>query len=106
MSRVLAFCAFRLGGSAASLEWVGFGKGGPVVAALRRSSREMVPGSGPTSRAISRTLLPWVLSNAISSRSGNGRYLPDGGFESDGPKSPHGPTDTGPWKAPSTGVEM
>lgn len=50
------------------------------VAALRRSSREIVDGSRPICRAISRT--PWfcAFSKAISSRSAYERYLPVGTY--------------------------
>ena len=47
------------------------------VAALRRSSREIVDGARPILQAISRTPRPRALSNAISSRSTNDRYRPD-----------------------------
>jgi hypothetical protein len=43
----------------------------PRVAALRRSSLEIVDGDRPTRRAISRTPAPCALSSAISSRSAN-----------------------------------
>ncbi len=43
------------------------------VAALRRSSREIVAGSRPIARAISRTPLPCALSSAISSLSAKPR---------------------------------
>src|SRR4051794_40012835 len=46
----------------------------PRVAALRRSSREIVDGARPISRAISRTPLPSARSIAISSRSSKHRY--------------------------------
>jgi len=49
------------------------------VAALRRSSREIVDGDLSSRRAISRSVISWALSSAISSRSGNHRYRPDGG---------------------------
>jgi hypothetical protein len=48
------------------------------VAALRRSSREIVPGSRPILRAISRTPISWARSSAISSRSANDRQRPVG----------------------------
>jgi hypothetical protein len=47
------------------------------VAALRRSSREIVDGALPNRRAISRIPTSRARSNAISSRSANDRYLPD-----------------------------
>jgi hypothetical protein len=43
------------------------------VAALRRNSREIVPGSRLSSRAIARTPRPCLLSRASSSRSTNDR---------------------------------
>ena len=46
----------------------------PRVAALRRSSREIVDGDRPISRAISRTPLPSARNSAISSRSAKHRY--------------------------------
>src|SRR3954451_10181275 len=46
----------------------------PRVAALRRSSREIVDGDLPISRAISLTPLPSARSSAISSRSAKHRY--------------------------------
>src|SRR4051794_34741787 len=49
------------------------------VAALRRSSRDTVEGARPIRRAISRTPPPWARSSAISSRSANDRYRPEGG---------------------------
>lgn len=63
----------------------------PRVAALRRSSREMVPGSRPSARAISRTPLSCALSSVISSRSANDRYRPVGGVGSNGRMPP-------PWR--------
>jgi hypothetical protein len=54
----------------------------PRVAALRRSSREIVDGARPSIRAIARTPICWAFSNAISSRSANDRYRPDKGFKS------------------------
>jgi hypothetical protein len=48
------------------------------VAALRRSSREIVDGDRPSWTAISRTPDPPARSIAISSRSVNDRYRPDG----------------------------
>ena len=45
----------------------------PRVAALRRSSREIVDGDRPTRRAIWQTPQPWALRTAISSRSANDR---------------------------------
>ena len=52
----------------------------PRVAALRRNSRETVDGDLLSRRAISRTPTFWALRSAISSRSANDRYLPDGGL--------------------------
>src|SRR3954470_8364533 len=46
----------------------------PRVAALRRSSREIVDGDRPISRAISRTPRPSARNSAISSRSAKHRY--------------------------------
>jgi hypothetical protein len=43
------------------------------VAALRRSSREIVDADRPSRRAISRTPHPWARKIAISSRSENDR---------------------------------
>ena len=51
------------------------------VAALRRSSRETVDAARRSRRATSRTPQPWARSNAISSRSANNRYHPEGGFD-------------------------
>ncbi len=48
----------------------------PRVAALRRSSREIVDGERPNRRAVSRTPTPCALRIAISSRSENDRYRP------------------------------
>src|SRR5215207_1281080 len=48
----------------------------PRVAALRRSSREIVDGARPTRRAICLTPAPWAVSKAISSRSSNDRWRP------------------------------
>src|SRR5918995_1489144 len=53
----------------------------PLVAALRRSSLEIVDGARPSRRATSRTPKPWARQSAISSRSANNRYRPEGGFE-------------------------
>jgi putative transposase len=50
-----------------------------VGAALRRSSLEIVDGERPSTRAISRTPPPRARKTAISSRSANDRYRPDGG---------------------------
>lgn len=50
---------------------------------------EIVPGSRPTCRAISRTPFPWAFRRAISSRSANDRYLPECGFGSNGRMPPH-----------------
>ena len=47
------------------------------VAALRRSSREIVDGARPILRAILRTPKSWAFSNAISSRSTNDKYRLD-----------------------------
>src|SRR3954454_3618325 len=52
------------------------------VAALRRSSREIVDGDLPTSRAISRTPLPSARNRAISSRSAKHRYRHEVGSRS------------------------
>src|SRR6266446_5431491 len=49
------------------------------VAALRRSSREIVDGARASRRAISRTPWPWARQRAICSRSVNARYRPDSG---------------------------
>jgi putative transposase len=49
------------------------------VAALRRSSREIVEAERPIRRAISRTPHSLARNSAISSRSANDRYRPDGG---------------------------
>src|SRR3954468_2524591 len=46
----------------------------PRVAALRRSSREIVDGERPLSRAIARTPSPSARSRAISSRSAKHKY--------------------------------
>jgi hypothetical protein len=51
----------------------------PRVAALRRSSREMVDGDRPSRRAISRTPQPRACRTAISSRSTKDRKRPDSG---------------------------
>ena len=48
-------------------------------AAFRRSSRETVDGARSIRRAISRTPWPWARRSAISSRSANDSYLPEGG---------------------------
>src|SRR3954464_9279426 len=50
------------------------------VAALRRSSREMVDGARSSRRAISRTPCRCARQMAISSRSANDRERPDSGF--------------------------
>ncbi len=50
------------------------------VAALRRSSREIVEAARPSRRAASRMEQPCTRSSAISSRSENERYRPDSGF--------------------------
>ena len=55
----------------------------PRVAALRRSSREIVDGDRPSRRAISRTPQPCARRSAISSRSANDRYRPDSGARHD-----------------------
>ena len=49
------------------------------MAALRRSSREIVDGALSSRRAISRTPTSCARSSAISSRSANDRYLPEDG---------------------------
>ena len=49
------------------------------VAALRRSSREIVDAARPSRRAISRTPCLWTRNRAICSRSENDRYLPESG---------------------------
>jgi hypothetical protein len=51
------------------------------VAALRRSSREIVDAVHPRCRAISRTPRPCARHSAISSRSANDRYRPEGAFD-------------------------
>ena len=53
----------------------------PRVAALRRSSREIVDPDRPICRAICRTPKPWACWMASSSRSANDRYRPDDGFD-------------------------
>src|SRR5665647_1845701 len=58
------------------------------VAALRRNSLEIVDGSRPTQRAISRTPAPCALSTAISSRSANDRYRPESRPNSNGDMPP------------------
>src|SRR3954452_25284570 len=50
------------------------------VAALRRSSREIVDAARPSRRAVSRTPQPRARNSASSSRSANDRYRSDGGF--------------------------
>src|SRR4051812_12521454 len=50
------------------------------VAALRRSSREIVDAARPSRRAVSRTPQPRDRNSASSSRSANDRYRSDGGF--------------------------
>src|SRR6185295_237094 len=50
------------------------------VAALRRSSREIVDAARPSRRAISRMPWPCARPSAISSRSANTRYRPESGF--------------------------
>jgi hypothetical protein len=50
------------------------------VAALRRSSREIVDAARPSRRATSRMVHPCARRSAISSRSANERYRPDSGF--------------------------
>ncbi len=49
------------------------------VEALRPSSREIVEGSRPRRRAISRTPICWACKTAMSSRSTNDRYRPETG---------------------------
>src|SRR5215212_7569152 len=51
------------------------------VAALRRSSREIVDAARPSRRAVSRTPQPRARNSAMSSRSANDRYRSDGGFD-------------------------
>src|SRR3954467_12175985 len=53
----------------------------PRVAALRRSSREIVDGARPRRRATSRRPWPCARKSAISSRSANDRYRPGSGFD-------------------------
>src|SRR4051794_26779569 len=53
----------------------------PRVAALRRSSREIVEAARPRRRATSRTPEPCARHSAISSRSANDRLRPDGGSD-------------------------
>src|SRR5665648_435193 len=60
----------------------------PRVAALRRSSLEIVDGSRPTQRAISRTPAPCARSTAISTRSANDRYRPESRPNSNGDMPP------------------
>lgn len=48
------------------------------MAALRRTSREIVLGERASLRAIARIAVPLASSIAISSRSPNDRYLPAG----------------------------
>jgi len=63
------------------------------VAALRRSSREIVEAARPSCRAISRTPSPRARASAIRSRSANDRYRPAGaaadGARCDGGIPPH-----------------
>jgi hypothetical protein len=70
--RFAACCAFHC---ATTARYTGLP---PLVAALRRSSRDTVAGSRPIVRAISRTPLSWALSSAISSLSTNDKYRPVG----------------------------
>src|SRR5918993_1156840 len=53
------------------------------VAALRRSSREIVEADRPSRRPISCMEWPWTRRSAISSRSTNDRYRPESGFAED-----------------------
>src|SRR3954453_17600917 len=53
----------------------------PRVAALRRSSREIVEAARPSRRATSRTPWPCARHSAISSRSANDRYRPASGVD-------------------------
>src|SRR5687768_4684909 len=53
------------------------------VAALRRSSREIVEADRPSRRPISCMEWPWTRRSAISSRSTNDRYRPGSGFAED-----------------------
>lgn len=55
-----------------------YSKPPPRVAALRRSSREIVEGARPSCRAISRTPSPRARASARCSRSANDRYRPVG----------------------------
>ena len=55
----------------------------PRVAALRRSSREIVEAARPRRRPISCMEWPCALRSAISSRSTNDRYRPQSGFAED-----------------------
>src|SRR5829696_7691243 len=53
------------------------------VAALRRSSREIVEADRPSRPPISCMEWPWTRRSAISSRSTNDRYRPESGFVED-----------------------
>ena len=53
------------------------------VAALRRSSREIVEAARPICRAISRISVPWARRIARSSRSAKDKYRSDAGFDDD-----------------------
>jgi hypothetical protein len=53
------------------------------VAALRRSSREIVEADRPSRRPIACMEWPWTRRSAISSRSSSDRYRPERGFAED-----------------------
>src|SRR5215203_3609738 len=73
------------------------------VAALRRSSREIVDAARPSRRAVSRTPQPRARNSASSSRSANDRYRSDGGF-ADGAKALGGmPPASRNQRAPTAG---
>ena len=84
-SRSVAFSASLAGLGRRAISWAfhcatdaRYAKDPLRVAALRRSSREIVDGARSILRAISRTLWFWAFSSAISSRSTNDKYRPDG----------------------------
>ena len=58
--------------------WARYSRPPPRVAALRRSSREIVDGDRPSCLAISRTPSPRARASAICSRSAKARYRPVG----------------------------